>query len=98
MPFLAPKGSVALDGVSLTVNSVEGCQCDVMLVPFTLEHTTLSRLAPGQELNIEADLLARYVARVLGAQGSTGKPLAPRAQDAERDRALMQALRRANMA
>ena len=97
-PLLAPKGSVALDGVSLTVNSVQGCRFDIMLVPFTLRHTTLSQLSPGRELNIEADLLARYVVRALGAQSLMGKPLERQAQDDERDQALMQALRRANMA
>lgn len=64
--LLAPKGSVAVDGVSLTVNSVNGHEFSVMLVPHTLRSTTLSDLRPGDEVNIEADILARYVATLLG--------------------------------
>lgn len=65
MGFLAEKGSVCLDGVSLTVNSVCRGGFEVMVVPHTLAVTTLERLAPGRELNIEVDLIARYVARCL---------------------------------
>jgi len=75
MGFLAEKGSVCLDGVSLTVNAVHGDGFDVMLVPHTLSVTTLETLAPGRELNIEVDLIARYVARCLekgtGADGGS---------------------------
>ncbi len=63
--FVAEKGSVAIDGVSLTVNAVGPSTFDVMLVPFTLSHTTLGRLRPGDAVNLEADVLARYVARAL---------------------------------
>jgi riboflavin synthase len=59
--FLAPKGSICVDGVSLTVNRVRAAEFDVNLIPHTLKVTTLSRLKPGAEVNLEADLVARYV-------------------------------------
>ena len=64
--FIAPKGTVALDGVSLTVNEVDGTRFGVNLIPETLTATTLGRLAAGQRLNLEVDPLARYVLRALG--------------------------------
>lgn len=67
--FIAPKGSICIDGVSLTVNRVRGSAFEVYLIPHTLEVTTLSRLGPGARVNLEADLLARYVARLLEATG-----------------------------
>lgn len=63
--YLVRKGSVAVDGVSLTVNEVRGDRFEVVLVPFTLEHTTLGELLPGDEVNLEADLLAKYVEKFL---------------------------------
>jgi len=63
--FVAEKGSVTLEGVSLTVNRVTGTRFEVMLIPHTLEVTTLGALAVGRELNLEVDLVARYVARWL---------------------------------
>jgi riboflavin synthase len=63
--FIAQKGSVALDGVSLTVNEVAGPRFGVNLIPHTVELTTFGGLALGGELNLEVDLLARYVARAL---------------------------------
>ena len=63
--FLAPKGSVALDGVSLTINSCTATTFEIMLIPHTLSVTTLKDLAPGSALNIEVDLLARYLERLL---------------------------------
>lgn len=63
--FLAPKGSVALDGVSLTVNEVETDRFGVNIIPHTAEQTTFGRLAPGDRVNLEIDLIARYVARLL---------------------------------
>ena len=62
-PFIAAKGSIAVDGVSLTVNGVEGARFHVNLIPHTLAVTTLRRLAPGARVNLEVDLIARYVAR-----------------------------------
>jgi riboflavin synthase len=59
--YVAAKGSVCIDGVSLTVNRVSGAEFEVNLIPHTLKVTTLSRLRPGTEVNMEADLVARYV-------------------------------------
>ena len=73
--YLAEKGSVTLDGVSLTVNRIEGALFEVMLIPHTLAKTTLGALRPGDAVNLEVDLLARHVARLLEAQGSLS-PLA----------------------
>jgi riboflavin synthase len=64
-PFIAPKGSVALDGTSLTVNEVAGARFGVNLIPHTLTVTTWGRKKPGDLVNIEIDPLARYVARLL---------------------------------
>ncbi|HLV65235.1 MAG TPA: riboflavin synthase [Polyangiaceae bacterium] len=66
--YIAPKGSVALDGVSLTVNAVSGDTFEIMLIPHTLAVTTLGAFAPGLELNLEVDLVARYVVRWLETQ------------------------------
>ncbi len=63
--FIAPKGSVALDGVSLTVNEVEAETFSVLIIPHTLRVTTLGALGIGARLNLEVDLVARYVARLL---------------------------------
>ena len=65
MRFVARKGSLCVDGVSLTVNRVRGSSVDINLIPHTLEVTTLSRLAPGVRVNLEIDLVARYVERML---------------------------------
>ncbi len=63
--FIAPKGSVALDGVSLTVNEVEGDTFSVLLIPHTLQVTTFGGLRAGARLNLEVDQMARYAARLL---------------------------------
>jgi riboflavin synthase len=63
--FIASKGSVALDGVSLTVNEVAGDTFSVLIIPHTLKVTTLGALAAGDEINLEIDLMARYAARLL---------------------------------
>lgn len=68
-PFLAPKGSIAVNGVSLTVNTVTGTRFDVMLVPYTLEETTFGEMANGAEVNLEVDILAKYVASLMGKPG-----------------------------
>jgi len=62
--FIATKGSIAVDGVSLTVNAVAGARFAVNLIPHTLRVTTLQRLAPGAAVNLEVDVVARYVARL----------------------------------
>ena len=64
--YVARKGSICVDGVSLTVNRVDGEVFEANLIPHTLEATTLSRLAPGTRVNLEIDLVARYVERMLG--------------------------------
>jgi len=61
--FIAPKGSITVDGVSLTVNAVEGRTFGVNIIPHTWEATTLGRLKPGDAVNLEIDMLARYLAR-----------------------------------
>ena len=66
--FIAPKGSVAVDGVSLTVNEVEGEVFGVNVIPHTWTATTLGQLRPGARVNIEVDMLARYVARLAEAR------------------------------
>ena len=62
--YVARKGSVCLDGVSLTVNTVDGCRFSVCLIPHTLEVTTLGGLQPGDGVNLEVDLVARYLERL----------------------------------
>lgn len=63
--FIAPKGSIAVEGVSLTVNTVADAHFTVNLIPHTLGVTTLAQLAPGAKVNLEVDLMARYAARLL---------------------------------
>ncbi|MBX7198542.1 MAG: riboflavin synthase [Rhodospirillaceae bacterium] len=65
MRFVAPKGSVTLDGVSLTVNEVKANTFGVNIIPHTQAVTTFGALAPGSRVNMEIDVIARYVARVL---------------------------------
>jgi riboflavin synthase len=62
--FVAAKGSVAIDGVSLTVNDVQGRRFEVNIIPHTASHTTLGERRPGDPVNVEIDMLARYVARL----------------------------------
>jgi riboflavin synthase len=63
--YIAPKGSIAVDGVSLTINAVSDARLSVNLIPHTLAVTTLSQLANGSKVNLEVDLIARYVQRLL---------------------------------
>ena len=72
-PLVAPKGSIAIDGTSLTVNGVQGERFEVVLVPFTRSKTLLDGRTPGSAVNIEVDLLAKYVARLLGKPGVDGE-------------------------
>jgi len=69
--YLAYKGSLAVNGVSLTVNSVAdsaaGCEASINLIAHTVTHTTLHQLQPGSRVNLEIDLIARYVERMMGA-------------------------------
>lgn len=68
--FIAPKGSIAVAGVSLTVNEVAGTRFEVNLIPHTLDATTLAGIAPGARVNLEIDLVARYVARLAEYEGA----------------------------
>jgi riboflavin synthase len=67
-PYVASKGSVALDGISLTVNEVGRDSFGVNIIPYTLSHTNLGDAAPGRSVNLEIDPLARYVARLLAVR------------------------------
>jgi riboflavin synthase len=67
-PSVAPKGSVTLDGVSLTVNEVEGRRFGVNVISITRAKTTLGDLRPGDKVNLELDVIARYVARLLARE------------------------------
>ena len=75
MPFIAPKGSVTLDGTSLTVNEVEGLTFGVNLIPHTQEVTTWGLSQVGDIVNLEIDVLARYVARLKQAEEEFGGTL-----------------------
>ena len=66
--FIAPKGSVALDGVSLTVNEVTGDDFSVLIIPHTLSVTTFGTRQTGDTLNLEIDTMARYAARLAEAR------------------------------
>ena len=70
--FIAAKGSIAIDGVSLTVNEVDGASFTVNLIPHTLAVTTLKSLEPGAAVNLEIDVVARYVERLLDSSGTRG--------------------------
>jgi riboflavin synthase len=75
--FVIEKGSIAVDGVSLTVNSVEGNYFTVNIIPFTAKETTLAALRVGDRVNLETDLIGKYVARLLGkGEGVTAELLA----------------------
>jgi riboflavin synthase len=63
--YLAAKGSIAVNGVSLTVNKVQGSEFSINLIPHTLENTMLNTLKAGTNVNLEADMLARYAERLL---------------------------------
>ena len=67
--FIAPKGSVALNGTSLTVNGVDGCHFDVNFIPHTKDNTIWGLMQVGDKINLEIDTLARYVARLAEMQG-----------------------------
>jgi riboflavin synthase len=72
--FLVEKGSITVDGVSLTVSALGPAGFEVALIPHTLDRTTLSALQPGDRVNLEVDVLAKYVQRILAARGLAGDP------------------------
>jgi riboflavin synthase len=69
-PLLIPQGSVAVDGVSLTVAALSRTTFEVMLIPHTLAVTTLGALAVGQAVNVETDVIGKYVVRSLALRGT----------------------------
>ncbi|MDE1906319.1 MAG: riboflavin synthase [Rhodospirillales bacterium] len=69
-PFVAAKGSIALNGVSLTVNEVDELRFGVNIIPHTAAHTNFAMLQPGSRVNVEIDMLARYLARQLSFKGA----------------------------
>jgi len=71
--FVAEKGSLAVDGVSLTIARVHGTRCEIALIPHTLAVTVARDYRPGRRVNLEADLVARYLARLLEAAGPVGR-------------------------
>ena len=66
--YIARKGSITVDGVSLTTNRVSGAEFSINLIPHTVEVTTLKRCKPGTRVNLEVDLIARYVERMLNPE------------------------------
>jgi len=66
--LLIHKGSIAIDGISLTVAALDGSHVRVQIVPFTWDHTALSAKRPGAAVNIETDVIGKYVARLMGQQ------------------------------
>jgi len=95
--YIVEKGSIALDGVSLTVAAVDGDQFTVCLIPHTCAVTTLATLAPGARVNLEIDIMAKYAERLLAAYATDSEvPAAggPNAVRAGRDRAAPRGERR----
>ncbi|HWE16339.1 MAG TPA: riboflavin synthase [Hyphomicrobiaceae bacterium] len=74
-PYIATKGSVALDGISLTVNEVTQDRFGINVIPHTLTHTTLGARKPGERVNLEVDLIARYVARLMRRDSESDREL-----------------------
>jgi riboflavin synthase len=69
-PYMVHKGSIAVDGISLTLAGLRETQFDVMIVPYTWDHTNLRDLHPGERVNLECDVLGKYVARALELRGA----------------------------
>jgi riboflavin synthase len=69
--YIAEKGSICVDGVSLTVNAIDGSRFDLAIIPHTLSHTTLGDFAPGRRINLEVDIIARYLERLLSGAGAS---------------------------
>jgi riboflavin synthase len=75
-PFIVLKGSVAVEGISLTVAGLASGRFDIMVVPFTLEHTNLKRVRVGDRVNLECDLVGKYVVRAAELAGLSLTPAA----------------------
>jgi riboflavin synthase len=97
LPFMAEKGSVAIDGVSLTVNRVAQGAFTVMLVPHTQQTTHLGSLRRGNDVNVEVDVLARYVVHLVRVGATTDAKPEPSAVVPDRDASLRRALARAGL-
>jgi riboflavin synthase len=63
--YIAHKGSIAIDGTSLTVNNVDGAEFEINIVPHTIAHTVIGTYQPGTQVNLEVDVIARYLERLL---------------------------------
>ncbi len=74
--YLISKGSLAIDGISLTIARLRGASVGVQIIPFTWDHTALSRAQPGDEVNLEADVLGKYVARLMDERAGFGGAVA----------------------
>ena len=72
-PYIVRKGSITVDGISLTVAGVDDRHLDLQIIPYTWEHTTLKRAKPGDVVNIEVDILGKYVVRVAELAGTMPK-------------------------
>jgi len=72
--YIAAKGSITIDGVSLTVNAVAGAEFELNIVPHTLQETTLADFAPGRKVNLEVDVIARYLERLLLGERAAQPP------------------------
>ena len=72
-PYLVPKGSIAIDGISLTVARLGADRVDIMIVPFTIDHTNLKAAQKRDAVNIECDMVGKYVARAIELAGLTAK-------------------------
>ena len=70
-PLIVPKGSIAVDGISLTVAALNSDRFDIMVIPFTIEHTNLSRIRAGDRVNLECDMVGKYVVRAIELAGLT---------------------------
>jgi riboflavin synthase len=69
--FIVQKGSIAVDGISLTVAELEADRFDVQIVPYTMEHTNLRRAQSGDRVNLECDMVGKYVVRAMEVAGLT---------------------------
>jgi len=72
--YIAAKGSICVDGISLTVNAVEGNEFELNIVPHTLTATTMGRYQAGQKVNLEVDIIARYLERLLSSSADSANP------------------------
>jgi riboflavin synthase len=73
--YFIPKGSIAVDGISLTIAALDASGIGIQIIPFTWKHTALSLARPGDEVNLEADMLGKYVVRLMDERtGVAGMP------------------------